>query len=584
MIKKNLRRGICIGLSMTILAGMLAGCGAASQRTSDGASAEYHDEMTSETNEPEGDYEEAAEAVPKEGAGQDNEMYEDSTDAYDDLYDWNDEAASDEALQNSSKYSGSDEEYNAEEYEKEDENGFCIVKSQPLSTFSADVDTASYANVRRMIEDGYTLDMIDPEAVRPEEFINYFSYNLNKPKKGEMFGVTTEVSTCPWNKEHELMFVGMATEPVDMSKAPDTNLVFLLDVSGSMDEPDKLPLLQQSFKELVSELGKNDTVSIVTYADGVETVLAGANGTQKEKIYRALDGLYAGGGTNGEDGIQKAYELVKANYIKGGNNRVILATDGDLNIGISDPDELEKFIAKKKESGIYLSVLGFGTGNIKDNNMERLADCGNGNYSYIDSLFEAKKVLVEEMGANLLTIAEDVKLQVEFNPEKVNSYRLIGYENRRLTDRDFYDDKKDAGEIGAGHQVIALYEIIPAGAADEIKLKYQDGEAHTDLLYNDEYATVAIRYKAPGKSESRQVSYVVDFGAFTKYPSDDFVFASLVAEFALILSDSDYKGDADYQYILDTYKTLDINDEYKDEFYYLVKQMAKRDNMEFFAK
>ena len=242
MIKKNLRRSICIGLSMTMLAGMLAGCGAASQRTSDSSSAEYHDEMTSETTVPEEDYEEAAEEIPEES-------YEGSTDAYDDLYDWNDEAASDEALQNSSKYSGSDEEYNTEEYEKEDENGFCIVKSQPLSTFSADVDTASYANVRRMIEDGYTLDMIDPEAVRPEEFINYFSYDLNKPKKGEMFGITTEVSTCPWNEDHELMFVGMATEPVDMSKAPDTNLVFLLDVSGSMDEPDKLPLLQQSFKE-----------------------------------------------------------------------------------------------------------------------------------------------------------------------------------------------------------------------------------------------------------------------------------------------------------------------------------------------
>lgn len=570
MIKKNLRRGICIGLSMTMLAGMLAGCGAASQRTSDSSSAEYHDEMTSEAAGPEEDYEEAAEEIPEES-------YEGSTDAYDDLYDWNDEAASDEALQNSSKYSGSDEEYNTEEYEKEDENGFCIVKSQPLSTFSADVDTASYANVRRMIEDGYTLDMIDPEAVRPEEFINYFSYDLNKPKKGEMFGITTEVSTCPWNEDHELMFVGMATEPVDMSKAPDTNLVFLLDVSGSMDEPDKLPLLQQSFKELVSELGKNDTVSIVTYADGVETVLEGANGTQKEKICRALDGLYAGGGTNGEDGIQKAYELAKANYIKGGNNRVILATDGDLNIGISDPDELEKFIAKKKESGIYLSVLGFGTGNIKDNNMERLADCGNGNYSYIDSLFEAKKVLVEEMGASLLTIAEDVKLQVEFNPHKVNAYRLIGYENRRLNDTDFYDDTKDAGEIGAGHQVIALYEIIPAGAADEINLKYQDAEAHADVLYTDEYATVDIRYKEPGKKESKEVSCIVDDDSYTKYPSDDFVFASLAAEFALILSDSDYKGSSDFYHIMNTYRTLDVHDEYRDEFYYLVKQMAKRE-------
>ena len=448
-----------------------------------------------------------------------------------------------------------------------------------MSTFSADVDTASYANVRRMIEDGYTLDDINPDAVRAEEFINYFSYDLKLPKQGEKFGVTTEVGTCPWNEDHLLMMVGMRTQAIDMSEAPDNNLVFLLDVSGSMSDDDKLPLLQKSFKELVEELDENDTVSIVTYASGVETVLKGAGGNEKEKICNAIDELYAGGGTNGEGGIQRAYQLAETNFIEGGNNRVILATDGDLNIGISEPDELEKFIEKKRDSGIYLSVLGFGTGNIKDNNMERLADCGNGNYAYIDSLFEAKKVLVEEMGATLVTVAEDVKLQVEFNPQNVNAYRLIGYENRMLEATDFNDDTKDAGEIGAGHTVVALYEIISVGSKDEISLKYQ-GEKNDDKGYSsgygDEFATVSIRYKEPGENESKLKSCVVDDGDFSNHPSDDYVFASLAAEFSMILSDSPNKGDATLEGILKTYSTLDIDDEYKEEFYYLVKMMAKR--------
>lgn len=470
-------------------------------------------------------------------------------------------------------------EQNSEEYEKAEENGFYITTVQPLSTFSADVDTASYANIRRMIEDGYTLDEINPDAVRAEEFINYFSYDLKYPKKGEMFGVTTEISPCPWNTDHHLMMVGMRTEAIDMSEAPDSNLVFLLDVSGSMSDDDKLPLLQESFKELVNELGEDDTVSIVTYASGVETILKGAKGSEKDKICQAIDELYASGGTNGEGGIQRAYQLAEANFIKGGNNRVILATDGDLNIGVSQPDELEKLIEEKRDSGVYLSVLGFGTGNIKDNNMERLADCGNGNYAYIDSLFEAKKVLVEEMGSTLVTVAKDVKLQVEFNPATVNAYRLIGYENRMLEATDFNDDTKDAGEIGAGHTVVALYEIIPTGSQDEITLKYQSGkddEDKEDVLYDDEFATVKIRYKEPGQNESQLKSYVVDEGDWSKNPSDDFVFASLAAEFAMILSDSPNKGDATLEGIMETYSKLDIEDDYKEEFYYLIKMMAKR--------
>lgn len=569
------KRGLALFMAAAMMAGLLTGCGSGKEETAAG----YYEEAEIEV---ETGYEGAAETPAEtyrteavteaEEAPMEDVMMDVAVNG----------AMSESAAAKEDCFRGPETgwEPNGEEYEKAEENGFYLTAVQPLSTFSADVDTASYANVRRMIEDGYTLDEINPDAVRAEEFINYFSYDLKLPKKGEKFGVTTEVSACPWNEDHLLMMVGMRTQAIDMSEAPDSNLVFLLDVSGSMSDDDKLPLLQESFKELVNELGDNDTVSIVTYANGVETVLKGAKGSEKGRICDAIDELYAGGGTNGQDGIQRAYKLAEANFIEGGNNRVILATDGDLNIGISEPDELEKFIEKKRDSGVYLSVLGFGTGNIKDNNMERLADCGNGNYAYIDSLFEAKKVLVEEMGATLVTVAEDVKLQVEFNPQSVNAYRLIGYENRMLEATDFNDDTKDAGEIGAGHTVVALYEIIPTGSSDEITLKYQTGNGNDDKGnnngYDDEYGTVSIRYKEPGESESKLKSYVVDDGDISKNPSDDFVFASLAAEFAMILSDSPNKGSATLEGILKTYSTLDIDDEYKEEFYYLVKMMAKR--------
>lgn len=558
------KKGLVILLTASVLASLLAGCGSAEEAP---AKDSYGEET--EMEEPAEEY--VQDGYYEAPAG---EEWDSMTDSY----------AAESAVTNGyADDCGPIQDYcyepNSEEYEKAEENGFYITTAQPLSTFSADVDTASYANIRRMIEDGYTLDEINPDAVRAEEFINYFSYDLKYPKKGEMFGVTTEISPCPWNEEHHLMMVGMRTEAIDMSEAPDSNLVFLLDVSGSMSDDDKLPLLQESFKELVNELGEDDKVSIVTYASGVETVLKGAKGSEKDKICQAIDELYASGGTNGEGGIQRAYQLAEANFIKGGNNRVILATDGDLNIGVSQPDELEKLIEEKRDSGVYLSVLGFGTGNIKDNNMERLADCGNGNYAYIDSLFEAKKVLVEEMGSTLVTVAEDVKLQVEFNPATVNAYRLIGYENRMLEATDFNDDTKDAGEIGAGHTVVALYEIIPTGSQDEITLKYQSGkddEDKEDILYDDEFATVKIRYKEPGQNESQLKSYVVDEGDWSKNPSDDYVFASLAAEFAMILSDSPNKGNATLEGIMETYSKLDIDDEYKEEFYYLVKMMAKR--------
>lgn len=580
-MRKNMKvKGLTLVLTASILASLLAGCGMKDESTvevptSENFAEDYADEYESDyeaTEEPAADYEYVGETAEEcyeaeDYAGAEQSLMQDSV-----------------ATNGAMEYRDVmpeyyEEDYNNEEYEKAEENGFCMVATQPLSTFSADVDTASYANIRRMIEDGYSLYDIHPDAVRAEEFINYFSYDLNLPEKGEKFGITTEVAPCPWNDDHHLMMVGMRTEAIDLDEAPDNNLVFLLDVSGSMSDPDKLPLLQDSFKELVEELDEDDTVSIVTYANGVDVVLKGASGDEKEEICDAIDSLYASGATNGEGGIQKAYRLAEANFIEGGNNRIILATDGDLNVGVSEPDELERLIEDKRDSGVYLSVLGFGTGNIKDNNMERLADCGNGNYAYIDSLFEAKKVMVEEMGATFVTVAEDVKLQVEFNPATVNSYRLIGYENRMLEATDFNDDTKDAGEIGAGHTVVALYEIIPAGSEDEIVLKYQQPKedvAHTEVKVSDEFATVSVRYKEPGKSRSQLESYVVGERDWSRNPSDDFIFASLVAEFAMILSDSPNKGDATLEGILDEYEMLDIDDEYKDEFYYMVKMLAKR--------
>ena len=526
--------------------------------------------------------------------------------------------------------------YNSETYEKNETSGFSLVSTEPLSTFSADVDTASYANVRRMIEDGYSIEWIDPNAVRPEEFINYFSYDLKDPEAGEKFGITTQIAVCPWNEKHQLMLVGMKTEDIDLSEAPPENLTFLLDVSGSMSDSDKLPLLQKSFLQLIEQLDEDDTVSIVTYANGVEVVLDSVKGSDKKAITNAINSLVAEGGTYGEGGIQKAYELAEQNYRADANNRIILATDGDLNIGISEPDELERLIKEKRDKGIYLSVLGFGTGNIRDDNMERLADCGNGNYSYIDSLLEARKVMVEEMGASFHTVAEDVKLQVEFNPEKVNAYRLIGYENRLMEATDFRDDTKDAGEIGAGHSVIALYELIPAGSEQAVELKYQkNGTAGTgdatptvdnpiqdaevndsaatyeeqdqdiqDLEteevqasekeetekpqasekeeaakeqpdYSGEYATVSVRYKEPGETSAKENSYVVSEENFVEEPGDDLAFASAVAEFAMILRDDPNKGTSTLDGILEIAHDHMAEDEYRQEFYYMVRLLMK---------
>ena len=478
-----------------------------------------------------------------------------------------------------------------EEYSEWEEKGFSSVMAQPLSTFAADVDTASYSNLRRLIRDGYDLDNFPDGAVRIEEMINYFSYEYEDPSGSDPFGVTTQIGRCPWNDEAELLMIGLKTQDIDYSRAPESNLVFLIDVSGSMFSEDKLPLLQESFGLLAENLTEKDRISIVTYAAESEIVLNGVHGDETKKIKKALAGLEASGKTHGSDGIETAYALAEENFIKGGNNRIILATDGDLNVGMTTEEELEELITEKKETGIFLSVLGFGTGNIKDNKMETLADKGNGNYAYIDCLREANKVLVEEMSATLLTICKDVKFQVEFNPQIVEGYRLIGYENRALAREDFDDDTKDAGEIGAGHSVTALYEIILRNPLDgsltkgEIEdLKYSKeykkrqketpgetpSEPSSDNKY-EEWLTISIRYKKPAEEESNLLEYPVGYDSYEEEPSDDFIFAGAVAEFGLLASHSEYPEDASVKNVKKALMGMDLyDDEYKAEFYELV--------------
>lgn len=463
--------------------------------------------------------------------------------------------------------------YEGETYEEMDENEFMDVEKQPLSTFAADVDTASYTNIRRMINEGYMPDEIPSGSVRIEEMINYFDYDIPAPKDGEPFCVTAEMNTCPWNEDNKLLMVGMRTEEIDLSDAPASNLVFLIDVSGSMYDDDKLPLLQQSFCMLAESLTENDRISIVTYASGDTVVLEGAKGNEYKKIADAINSLEASGSTNGSAGIQTAYELAEENFIKGGNNRVILATDGDLNVGVTTQSGLEELITEKKESGVYLSVLGFGQGNINDANMETLADKGNGNYAYIDSTFEANRVLVQQLGSTLFTVAKDVKLQVEFNPEQVESYRLVGYENRVMDAKDFNDDTKDGGEIGAGHCVVALYEVVPAGSSSS-NLRYGDKEeaskANKDSKYADEYCAISIRYKEPDGNESKLLTYPVDIKADSKTPSEDFLFAAYVAETGMVLKDSKYVESIGLVDIYKDLKKLGVKDEARKEFVQLV--------------
>lgn len=479
-----------------------------------------------------------------------------------------------------------DQKGNQEEYSKWEEQGFFSVMEQPLSTFSADVDTASYSNLRRLIREGYDLKSLPEGAARIEEMVNYFSYDYEGPTGQDPFGVTTQISRCPWNEDAELLMVGLKTEDISYEQAPASNLVFLLDVSGSMGEPDKLPLLQEAFGLLTDKLTAKDRISIVTYASEDTVVLQGAGGNEKRKIKKALNSLVAGGGTWGSRGIVTAYALAEENFIKGGNNRIILATDGDLNIGMTTEEELEELISEKKESGIFLSVLGFGTENIKDNKMETLADKGNGNYAYIDCMQEAKKVLSEEMTATLLTVCKDVKLQVEFNPERVEAYRLLGYDNRVLDRKDFHDDTKDGGEIGAGHSVTALYEIIlreplqhgmTEREIDDLKYgseyRKRAGEMPASGSKYREWLTVSIRYKRPAGNKSELLEYPIGYDSYMEKPSNDFLFAAAVAEFGLLASHSEYPEDASVENVERTVRKLDLKDSYKMEFLELVEEV-----------
>ena len=465
---------------------------------------------------------------------------------------------------------------NTEEYDNIRENVFKDVATSPLSTFSADVDTASYSNLRRLINSGYTLNEIPEGAIRAEEMINYFSYNYKGPDENEPFGVNAEISTCPWNSEHELLRLGLQSEAIDFSDAPDSNIVFLIDVSGSMRDDNKLPLVKQSFSLLVDNLSEKDTVSIVTYASGVSTIIEGVSGDKKDKILEALESLQANGSTNGSGGIEEAYRVAEANFIKGGNNRVIIASDGDFNIGKSSASDLSKQIKKNAKKGIFLSVLGYGMYNYSDTVMETLADDGNGNYAYIDTLHEAKKVLVEELGATMLTVAKDVKLQIEFNPKYVSEYRLIGYENRALNNEDFDDDTKDAGEIGAGHSVTVLYEIVPTteeNASNGKDLKYQTSNLTDEALKSNDWLTLSIRYKEPDEDESKLLEYEIGSKYYTDKPSEDFIFSAAVAEFAMVARNSEFIADGSLNHIVEELNTIPLKDEYRREFATLVDKV-----------
>lgn len=446
--------------------------------------------------------------------------------------------------------------YNREGYDHITENGYRKVADNPLSTFSIDVDAASYSNVSRILKEGR---LPEQGAVRVEEMINYFSYRYDQPAGNEPFAVHTELAVCPWNPQHQVALIALQAKKMDMAKLPPSNLTFLIDVSGSMMSMDKLPLVKESLKLLTDQLREEDRVSIVVYAGNAGLVLPPVSGDQKMRIKEAINRLEAGGSTAGGAGIQLAYKTARENFFEKGNNRVILCTDGDFNVGLSSDDALERMIEEERKSGVFLTVLGFGTGNYQDAKMQKLADKGNGNHAYIDQLSEAKKVLVSEFGGTLFAVAKDVKLQVEFNPQKVQGYRLIGYENRMLAKEDFNDDNKDAGELGSGHTVTALYEIVPKGVAMPVTGKVDSLRYQTVLpaitteqqTFSDEVLAVKVRYKAPDAEKSRASSFYLKGSpkAMTA-ASANLRFASAVASFGMLLRNSEYKGNSTYRSVL----------------------------------
>ena len=464
---------------------------------------------------------------------------------------------------------------NNEEYNSLIENAFESPKNSPLSTFSIDVDNASYTNIRRFINSG---QKVPKDAVRVEEMMNFFKYTYPQPKDENPFSINTEYSECPWNTKHKLVKIGLQGKDIEPKNLPNSNLVFLIDVSGSMSDENKLPLLIQSFKVLVAQLRKDDTVSIVVYAGAAGMVLPPTSGSDKKTIINALEKLQAGGSTAGGAGIELAYKTAQENFIKDGNNRVILATDGDFNVGISSNSSLESLVEEKRKSGVFLTCLGYGMGNYKDSKMETLADKGNGNYAYIDNIQEANRFLGKEFKGSMFTIAKDVKIQIEFNPNHVQAYRLIGYENRKLRPEDFKNDAIDAGELGSNHTVTALYEIIPVGLKDDFfttstELKYTKTEVATTTFTN-ELATIKFRYKKPdGDKSIEMINIIPNYPKQLSDASNDFKFSAAVAWFGLKLRDSKLVNNKSEEAILELANEGLQNDKegYKAEFVRLVE-------------
>jgi len=471
-------------------------------------------------------------------------------------------------------------DYRNEQYGEIKENTFIDPLTEALSTFAIDVDRASYSNVRRMIDNG---DLPPVDAVRIEEMINYFDYEYDQPSSKDPIALESKLTSCPWNAEHQILHVALQGRELDTKNLPASNLVFLIDVSGSMQNKAKLPLLKSSFKMLVNNLREKDRVAIVTYAGRAAVVLESTEASDKQSILNAIENLRAGGSTAGAEGIQTAYKIAKDNFITKGNNRVILATDGDFNVGVSSNEGLESLIEKERKSGVFLSVLGYGMGNYKDQKMQTLADKGNGNHAYIDNIQEARKVFINEFGGTLFTIAKDVKMQIEFNPALVRAYRLIGYENRLLAKEDFNNDTKDAGEMGSGHVVTALYEIVPVGSKSSFvgsvdPLRYQNNKARPSAKHQDEIATVKFRYKEPEGKKSKMIENKIKAGAedISKL-SEDIRFSIAVAEFGMILRESDFRADASLQNVVELAENSKGKDKegYRSEFVRLVKSVKE---------
>lgn len=473
--------------------------------------------------------------------------------------------------------------FNTESYDRIVDNPFLAARENPLSTFGIDVDTASYSNIRRFLNGG---QMPPKDAVRIEEMLNYFAYRYPQPTNEHPFSVTLDATVCPWNKEHQLVRIGLKAKEITSEKRAPCNLVFLIDVSGSMESPNKLPLVQSALEMLVQQLSDEDRVAIVVYAGNSGLVLDSTACADRNTILRAIKRLRAGGSTNGGEGIGLAYATAVKHFIKDGVNRVILCTDGDFNVGVTSAGDLTRLITAKAKSGVFLTVLGFGMGNYKDSTLEKLADLGNGNYGYIDDLKEARKLLVEQLNGTLVTVAKDVKLQIEFNPARVQAYRLIGYENRLLRKEDFNDDAKDAGDIGAGHTVTALYELVANGkavalpAVDPLKYQTPPGEAAPSA----ELFTVKLRYKQPQADSSQLLA--VSFVPPTVPPKEanvDFQFVSAVAAFGMLLRDSEYKGKANFDLVLRLARAGKDGSEYRDEFIELVNaagRLTKRNGVD----